>query len=440
MRICGYFRAAVLAATILFPLIAIGATAPAYTPGFGSRVGTVITDKISQRGFAANDPRYQATLRVVTTTVAAAATAAGGNAAWLSALPRLGIAAAVTVAVPLAVNYLIQHNTDGTVVLSGSGMGPTQSVDPSSGVIAGGAYWGASEGGVKGGDPYSVGFQGVVNGYIAPGSAYDAVISFSCYVFSATRTNCDYTMRFRNSQSSSSPRVVYVDKYASGAPISCPSGSYISAANICIGYAFSLAGQSAYPSTAITPEQALIDLPQSSLALALDPDLQSKIANYLWQNASQQPGFDGIPYDPSFPITQSDIPVSPSITVSDYLSPAVGPDGVVLPGQTASPVIQPPVGATKIDLGPDPVIAPPTLENPPTGLAILQPLLNLFPSLKNFSVPSHSSVCPSGTFQVWGNNFVFDQHCNLFEQFRSVIYAGFLLFWTIASLKIILEA
>lgn len=419
---------------------ATAATAPAYSPNFGSQTSTAIQQKLIQRGFAANDPRFSATLTRVGGSVSTAA--AAGGSSWLGVAARLGMGGVAALAIPLAIDYYLKHNGDGTVTLSGAGMGAAPNItDPSAGVSLGGGYWSSTIGGVKGGHPYNVGFQAATNAYIAPGSYYDGIVQFTCIAQSATRHYCEFLGRIRSTQGTASfPVSFYVEWLSSGAPVACPSGSYISSTNTCLAYAFALVNQPVYQSVPVSPQEAIADLPQPALQLALSPDIQSQTIDHLWRNASAQPGYDGIPYDPSYPITSADIPTSPTVTVGDYVGPAVSPSGSVFPNQSPAPVIQPAPGAQNINLGPDPAIPSPTLQEPPTSLEIVQPLLNLFPSLKNFSVPSHSSVCPTGSFSFFGRVHQFDKHCDLFEQFRPAIYGVFLLFWTLAAVKIILEA
>jgi hypothetical protein len=95
---------------------------------------------------------------------------------------------------------------------------------------------------------------------------------------------------------------------------------------------------------------------------------------------------------------------------------------------------------TTLNLGPDPNIGAPSLGEPPSGHDILAPLLGLFPSLKSFEVPAHSSVCPTATFPIFGKSIVMDAHCSLFEMIRDILSAAMLLFWSLVAMFKLLSA
>lgn len=68
-----------------------------------------------------------------------------------------------------------------------------------------------------------------------------------------------------------------------------------------------------------------------------------------------------------------------------------------------------------------------------------------FDGLKGWTLPAHSSQCPSGQFDfsaVLGPSalYKFDVHCQLFDQHMAQIRAAFLVVWSLASIFIILRA
>jgi hypothetical protein len=88
----------------------------------------------------------------------------------------------------------------------------------------------------------------------------------------------------------------------------------------------------------------------------------------------------------------------------------------------------------------DPDTSLPDLEDIPTAWMILEPILNLMSDLKNFSVPSHISVCPVASFTVLGNEYRFQVHCDLIEQHRELIETTMVLAWALIALGIVLRA
>jgi hypothetical protein len=205
-----------------------------------------------------------------------------------------------------------------------------------------------------------------------------------------------------------------------------------------------------YTSTMKSVSSAISDLPQNLAQNQLDPQTRAAAANALWKYASSQPGYEGLPYDASQPITSTDVSnnsiSNPAIapTLNDYVSPAINP---------ASPASAPltstdpsantiPASSTtpQVNLGADPGIVSPTLEDTPTAQSILDPILTLMPDLKNYVVPSHSGVCPSGSVDIFGHVLVMDEQCTLAETIRPTLYAVMAFVWLFISIVIILSA
>jgi hypothetical protein len=206
-------------------------------------------------------------------------------------------------------------------------------------------------------------------------------------------------------------------------------------------------------------------LAPSELAKPMDPSLAALTANKLWQRAAAQPGYAGIPYSVTDPITTADMTkiqtASPSTwpTLGDLDAPvaqgavtgttlthvplpangtktATDPGYVPAPAKGTNPSTQP-----LENLGTDPgVSAPDATSETATATSIVDPLFNWFPSISgmNLSVPSGS--CPTDSFDIWGKHLVLDQHCAFFEQYRAVIAAAMLAVWTMAAAVVLLRA
>jgi len=92
------------------------------------------------------------------------------------------------------------------------------------------------------------------------------------------------------------------------------------------------------------------------------------------------------------------------------------------------------------NLGPDPGIGAPALEPIPTAQQILSPLLNLFPSLKNFVVPNHNATCPKWSVHLFDRDVPLQDHCPMLEQVRPTAYATMAAVWILIALFIVLAA
>lgn len=188
------------------------------------------------------------------------------------------------------------------------------------------------------------------------------------------------------------------------------------------------------------------------MSLPASPALVAQAANNAWQSAASQPGYQGLPFQASNPVTTADAQAwqaaNPSSypTVGDMLSPAVNPSTSavsqpVAPGTVANPGTNTaPANTPQVNLGTDPVVPLPTLEGTPTGQMILAPILSLFPDLKSFVVPSHSAECPKPTLNLFGRALLLDGHCTLLETVRPTLYAVMAAVWLVIALFIILAA
>ncbi|MFM0508630.1 hypothetical protein [Paraburkholderia sp. RL17-373-BIF-A] len=225
------------------------------------------------------------------------------------------------------------------------------------------------------------------------------------------------------------------------------------------------------PVTGTDLSQIYPKLSAASLKQPVDPMTLAQLANQTWQQAANQPGYQGLPYSVTQPIGYGDVQpwasANPSSmpNVGDLFTPASDPgtstvsiDPVVQPGQTSSTnpassttatgndvnVVNTPnvnvVNKVSVDLGLDPGVGSPSLEATPTISMILTPLVNLLPDLKHWAVPAHGAACPEPSFSVLGHSFTLTAQCDLAESNRTAIYSAFAAVFTIAALFIVLRA
>jgi len=197
----------------------------------------------------------------------------------------------------------------------------------------------------------------------------------------------------------------------------------------------------------------------------LAPALVADLANKLWAMAAARQDYHGVPYPNTDPVTVADAqavhdaapqawprvqdltaPVAPNAQAPGPIynipfpandpawNPNTNPNYEPAPG--TSP--QTSTGNTTVDLGPDPGIQSPTLEQAPSWAQIANPFFTWFPHLASLSFPA--GTCPTSTVTVFDHQLTLDQHCQLIEDWRAAIGAVMLAVWTMAACVVLLRA
>lgn len=201
------------------------------------------------------------------------------------------------------------------------------------------------------------------------------------------------------------------------------------------------------PGKMYSVNDAASTLVDSDLTQRADPALLAALANKIWQQAAQQPGYSGAPYNPLNPVTESDVLADiaaglyPHPTVSDLLSlTSPNTSTAVVLDPASVPIEAPATSTAQVDLGPDPGTASPTLEATPTGSTVVGHVMGLLPSLSAFTIPAHVSACEGSTFDFFGHVMTIDPGCNLIEGQRALLSTLFSAIWGISALFIVLRA
>ncbi|MFM9435744.1 hypothetical protein ACFDR9_002814 [Janthinobacterium sp. CG_23.3] len=212
-------------------------------------------------------------------------------------------------------------------------------------------------------------------------------------------------------------------------------------------------------------------LSSAELAKPASTSAVSALANALWQAAAAKPGYAGIPYSVTDPVTDADAEAAKVADPAAWprnadlvspVAPAAGQPVVINPLSVTDPSPTPtdpssvPGGASnvnvvntptvnvanqvKVDWGADPRVMSPSLEATPSALSILSPLFDLMPTLRNFVVPNHSSVCPKPNLSLFNQTLTMDSHCTVLDGIKPTLFAVMAFVWLLAGTLIVLRA
>lgn len=422
-------------------------------------ISGAIQQKAIKRGFAANDPRFGATLDLVSGGFASAAGAGAAvivagaitAPAWVTVAIAAGVGAVVTAAVTLGINGVVDwlfspSSTDAKPIT----YRVSQQTPQGPGMVAGGPYWRDGFNLVSGGDAMSVIKTAIPINW--PDTSTSTYKVGACNTQTATYVSCSVT---RVNKADGYNQVGYAaigaNYFPSGAPGSCQPGFvYRQAACVAVPIA---------PDPKVSAQEAVNYLTQSPAELAkpLNPSIIASIADKAWRDAASQPGYSGLPYVATDPVTTAEVDAwlqaHPQSwpTVQDFVAPQPAANSPwKLPGnptattqdptQATTPSTNPGQASPVQNLGPDPGIGAPILEPTPTARQILQPLFDLLPDFRSFVVPSHQAVCPKPSFSLFGQTIVMESHCTIAEDQRAALYAVMAAVWVLAGAIIVLKA
>lgn len=196
------------------------------------------------------------------------------------------------------------------------------------------------------------------------------------------------------------------------------------------------------------------DLPSSTpppvLGAPLSPAIVAAVANSAWQKAASAPGYQGVPFSESSPVTAADV------EAAEAASPATSP--LVQDFVTPLPVSQlaPPASASSspsssssspsssmttqpLSLGADPGTPAPSV-SAPAASSVLAPITSLLPDFLHFTLPSMSGTCPAPSFSMWGSTYTIDEQCALWAKYGPILHATMIAAFTLASVLVILTA
>ncbi len=456
------FRRALLAFVLTFFTLHALQPAEAYRLPFPGKVNnlmmTVVKSRAARMGLAETDPRIAATVAGMGS--AATDIAIGGAAALAFGTP-IGWGGILLGAVVVAgITYLSLNN--GTKVnVTGSGVymdAPSYNPAPT------GKVWSSTNACYGTTMEKAASCSLVVRGETSDYSMYQLG---SCALRSGSTTSavCQSVAKCKTESCLAGPENVLevgLSLLTMSNPPTCATGTWRNT-NTCFDGSPAL--KPGY-GTPVNPYVFPDYLPQTELDKPASPDLMAKVANRLWQDGANKPGYAGIPYSMTDPITATDMdtirqanpdawpdvadltaPVASGATAGanpfpNVPIPATGtvtdPDTDPGTNPGTNPGTQP---GTSIDLGPNPGIPSPEVgADTPTASSIVDPLFDWFPSISGMSLSVPAGECPTDQLDMWGQHLVLDQHCAFIERYRALIAAAMLAIWTMAAATVLLRA
>jgi hypothetical protein len=420
---------------------------PVYTPPanrVGGAIASGITQTLVRRGFAANDPRVVQTIQSIGARVVPLATAAGAGANWIGIASRLSPWLLLGVTVYQGIKWY--YDANGNVVTKTS-----SGVPSSGGVQVGQPCYYVTGGGACASTPEEAVLEFVLRTTVyvdltsivltpdaanspayANGRRYTAAIS--------GHRNGDPNTIWPNA----SPYYVYLGT----ASISCPIGQG-ELVGSCVPTRLDRYNPTTQSSGSQTQQAAYNALPQAAKDYALNREVAAEYANRLWRDAATQPDYRGVPWNASDPVTAPDFAPHQTEHPADWpltseinqTVPTTGPSPITSP-ETNPNQVNPPSTATTINLGPDPGIAAPTLEQTPDN--IFKPIADLMQPWLSWQVPAHSTQCPTwqAAPSISGRTFAINisSHCTFVDQYRSLILAAAVACWIVIATFIVLSA
>lgn len=432
-------------------------------------VGSIVEHTAQARGFSTTDPRTYGTMYGMGKVAVSGAVGAGAGAliggtapAWATVLLVAGVTAGVGYAVNLAIDGLVKWAFGDL-----NSATPLIVTKPGGGSVSGTPYPGQT---IEAGESYTL-LAGAGNSWYAGDcSGSDVMAVISClypdgpsYFYPGAHWGAANSINANTAcvsvMAPLGPGGSYIEigcpgaTLAIGTPSRCAVGSASKGGGQCRVYATNNNGGDETVTEPASMSDA-VAMVQAELSKQVSSDVLALLVNQLWKQAASQQGYDGLPYTMTQPITAVDVDawraVNPSLTptVGDLLAPVPSPSTGLVPstntgtatGPTGGTSTNPGSNSPTVNLGPDPNIGSPALEGAPTARAIIDPLLNLMPDLKQWTSPSHASECPRPTFDFFGKPIRMDSMCELAEQNRSLIFTLMLAAFGLAAIMVILTA
>lgn len=419
-------------------------------------VGGILQQNAVSRGYSLSDPRTYLTLYGWGKTAATTVAAAGVGAAVVGTSPGWGsliLAAAIGAGVTYAMNIAL----DGTVKwLAGTGEKPLTTTNTNSNAPNG-----------------STDLNPALQTWASNNLATYGVSEVSKFIFGAASGGTSTTGGYCPSYPDAGPGTFYLISGVQSngcttyngffysptaqdlAKTDCGSGSKPTSWSKCSGTS---GPQSSVTVSGQTMSDAVLSIPEASLAQPIDYNTLAMMLNSVWKSAASDPGYAGVPYSISDPITTEEVqiwaqanpssyPTVAELTVATSGPSSYSPSTTAKPGTSVSPAVSqtsstatnPASQSPQINLGADPNIGF-VVPEAPTVDSIFSPFVNLVKPFINFQINAPVGICPTANFDVFGKQILMHQHCDLFEGLRPVIQTVMSAAFMVAAFMIFISA
>lgn len=170
----------------------------------------------------------------------------------------------------------------------------------------------------------------------------------------------------------------------------------------------------------------------------------------LLSEAASKSDYQGVPFTDDDYITDTEVAnalkaLNGTLTAASLMTSAEDKNGNIVISNTTTNIGGDTSNSNttveaKVDLGDDPNIKAPELEETPTGKQILAPIQESMPFLNDFKITGRDAQCPVARFSVFDHDYVIDKHCDLIEQNRKLIELFVSILWAFVALRAVLKA
>lgn len=448
---------------------------PAVAAPMNRLVAEAVYKRMVARGFAANDPRIAATtstmgtVATVASTAAATVAAIAGAPVWVTIAIGLGVTALAAGAY-----YLFSPDAPDAVTQNPSLPIPVAKAD--------GSQWRAPKIDPVTSPSFPTSSTDPNDWFAVLGANHMAEASCLGWWADSIDDGSGYGTCFNTLSEGLSVALTYWNISTGAAAVladtvcasgySLTTGRFFADCNLMEGGGVARSIRFTKAADTVTPSQWAQRADAAQLNEKANLQAVADISNKLWEQAAQQPGYQGVPYDSAQKVTSLDVAQAIAgdptlnVTVRDLVSSPVrdGAGNIVIPtpngytGPNPVPLPDPNAGG---DPDPDPVVnvetcglpgKPPCVidwggQAPPPGdpvpyseQQLKEAMVNPFEAFNGWSVPAHQAQCPTGTFTALGSTFVIDAHCALFDAHTGALRTAMVAVFGILSLFVVMRA
>lgn len=221
--------------------------------------------------------------------------------------------------------------------------------------------------------------------------------------------------------------------------------------NTMVSLNFKYTGNALKPSETIEPAKVVTATELADLLsdTQLDNWTVADMLTNLLSEAASKTGYEGVPFTDDDYITDTEVAnalksLNGTLTAASLMTSVEDKNGNIVISNTTTNVGGDTSNETtieaKVDLGEDPNIKSPELEETPTGKQILAPIQESMPFLNDFKITGRDAQCPVARFSVFDHDYVIDKHCDLIEQNRKLIELFVSILWAFVALRAVLKA